>query len=46
MEMDDQVFKLRLGFDISCMNLEERTVPQIEEDLSVLYNRSTCQIFA
>ena len=46
METDDLAFKLRLRFDICCMALEERGVPQIEEDLSVLYYRSMCHIFA
>ena len=42
METDDLVFKLRLKFDICCIALEEKRVPQIEEDPSVLYDRSMC----
>jgi len=30
---------LRLRFDICCMTLEERRVPQIEKDPSLLYHR-------
>ena len=44
METDDLVFKLRLGFDIRCMTSEEKSVPQIEEDQSLLYHRSMCHI--
>jgi len=39
METDDLLFKLRLGFDICCMTSEERRVPQIEEDPSLIYQR-------
>ena len=44
METDDLVFKLRLGFDIYCMALEEGRVPQIEEDTSLLH-KSMCQLY-
>ena len=37
------MFKLRLTFDICCMASKERRVPQIEEDLNLLYHRSMCQ---
>ena len=46
METDDLVFKLRLGFDICCMALEEGKVPQIEEDPSMLYHKSMCHTSA
>ena len=41
---DDLAFKLRLGFDICCMALEERGVPQTEKDPSLLYHKSICHI--
>ena len=37
METDNLVFKLRLGFDICCMESEERSVPQIEEEESMCH---------
>jgi hypothetical protein len=40
METDEQVFGLRLRFDICCMASEERRVPQVEEDPNLLYDRS------
>ena len=45
METDDLVFNLRLGFDICCMESEERRVPLIEEDTNLLYHRSMCQLY-
>ena len=44
METDDLVFKLRLTFDIRCMASEKERLPQIEEDPSLLYHKSMCQI--
>ena len=44
METDDLVLKLKLGFDICCVASEERRVPQVEEDPSLLYHRSMCHI--
>ena len=41
---DDLVFELRLRFDICCMASEERSVPQIEKDSSLLYYKSMCHI--
>ena len=38
METDDLVFELRLRFGICCMASEGGTVPQIDEDASVLYH--------
>jgi hypothetical protein len=46
METDDLALKLTLRFDICCMATEERSVPQIEEDPSLLYHRSMCHISA
>ena len=40
METDDLMFKLRLRFDIYCTASEERRVPQVEENPSLLYHRS------
>ena len=45
METDDQVFKLKLRFNICCMALEERRVPEIE-DPSLLCHKSMCHISA
>ena len=45
METDDPVFKLKLRFDICCMALEERKVPEIE-DPSLLCHKSMCHISA
>ena len=46
METDDLVFKLRLRFEIWRMASEDKRVPQIEEDLSLLNQRSMCYISA
>ena len=46
METNDLVFKLTLRFDICCLASEESRMLQIEEDPSLLYNRSMCHISA
>jgi hypothetical protein len=44
METDDPAFKFRLRFDIYSMAPDERGVPQIEEDPSLLDHRCMYRI--
>ena len=41
---DNLASKLRLRFDICCIESEERSVPQMEKDPNLLYHKSMCHI--